>query len=81
MTKASQITNQFNHVRRVKKDETKNDDGDIDLGRAVQTCESSVGLFAIRRKISLLNLMVVVVGKQIDKALMRNQNVSFSFLP
>ena len=59
MTNASQITNQFNHMHRVKEDETKNDDGDIDLGRAVQTCELSVGLFAIRRKVSL---MVVVVG-------------------
>ena len=34
------------------------------------------GLFAIRRKVSL-KLMVVVVGKQNDKALMRNQNNSF----
>ena len=39
------------------------------------------GLFAIRRKVSLLNLMVVVVETKNDKALMRNQNVSFLSLP
>ena len=38
------------------------------------------GLFAIRRKVSL-SLMVVVVGKKTDKALMQNQNVSFLSLP
>ena len=37
------------------------------------------GLFALRRKVSL-NLMVVVVETKIDKALMRNQNGSFFFL-
>ena len=39
------------------------------------------GLFSIRRKLSLNHLMVVVVGKQIDKALMHHQNVSFFSLP
>ena len=39
------------------------------------------GFFAIRRKLSLLNLMVVVVETKIDKALMQNQNVSFLSLP
>ena len=38
------------------------------------------GFFAIRRKLSLLNL-VVVVKKKSDKALMQNQNVSFLSLP
>jgi len=37
------------------------------------------GLFALRRKVSL-NLMVVVVETKSDKAFMRNQNGSFFFL-
>ena len=62
---------------KVKEDETKNDDGDIDLGRAVQTCELSVGLFAIRRKLSLNHLMVVVVGTQLTHA----KSIFFLFFP